>query len=359
MAFVPRDTSYGPQEPEAGVGVYAFPVSAGISPQHHFVIGASQQATRRPVKPLPFLGAHEEEALGLAGQELDLAEARLWLYCLGAEGVRFSYARRSPGRSHLPPGLFVGARRCATRPPAGPRTLRRRGRRLGRPGRAARAGPAGPAGRLPAGAGHLPGAQGLRRHGRGAGRAHPARWSARPPAPRLRPPAPVAHRHGDLLWLPVPLPAGEGAGPRGGGAQPRRGGAAEFGSLMHEVLQGLGRRVMQEEPGARLDPPGAGSIPPGCARSPAKCSPAGPAEARRPWSRPGALRSTRSPGWRRSSSTRTWSRCPAAASCTWSCPEPGAARARRPTARQSRPRVCRRRGLPAGRLQEEQGPFEG
>jgi len=84
------------------------------------VLGVSQEASRCLLKPLPFLGAHEEEALGLAGQELDLAEARLRLYALGSGEVCFSYARRSPGRSHLPPGLFVAAQ-AVREPPAGGR----------------------------------------------------------------------------------------------------------------------------------------------------------------------------------------------------------------------------------------------
>jgi RecB family exonuclease len=98
-------TLYSPGEPAAGIDVYPYRVSAGIAPLHHFVINASQAATRRQVKPLPFLSAHEEESLGL--EEHDLSDQLLELYRLSGHEVRFSYSRRGQGQSHLPPGLFV------------------------------------------------------------------------------------------------------------------------------------------------------------------------------------------------------------------------------------------------------------
>ena len=96
---------YTPQEPASGVAVYPYRVSAGIEPLHHFVINASQAATRHRLIPLPFLSAHEEESLGL--EEHDLSDELLQLYRLSGQEVRFSYPRRSQGQSHLPPGLFV------------------------------------------------------------------------------------------------------------------------------------------------------------------------------------------------------------------------------------------------------------
>ena len=98
-------TRYTLQEPSSGIDVYPYRVSAGIAPLHHFVINASQAATRLQVKPLPFLSAHEEESLGL--EEHDLSDQLLQLYRLSGQEVRFSYPRRGQGQSHLPPGLFV------------------------------------------------------------------------------------------------------------------------------------------------------------------------------------------------------------------------------------------------------------
>jgi RecB family exonuclease len=100
-----NDARYVLREPPAGVAVYPYRVSAGIGPAHHFVINASQAATRHRVKPLPSLSTHEEESLGLL--EHDLSEELLQLYRLSGEQVFFSYPRRGPGQSHLPPGLFV------------------------------------------------------------------------------------------------------------------------------------------------------------------------------------------------------------------------------------------------------------
>ena len=249
------DCSYSPQEPEAGLGVYAFPVSAGISPKHHFVIGASQQATRRLVKPLPFLGAHEEEALGLAGQELDLAEARLRLYCLSGGGVRFSYARRGPGRSYLPPGLFVAA--GAVRDPPG-----------GGPPHPYETEAAAWAGRAELAAPLLPVQQEGFRQALSTSLA-PKGWDAAV-EPLTEPSllAAVLGRLRDPSGLLRLSPTGmqtyfgcpfrylleralglEEEEPSPVEVEPK-----EFGSLMHEVLHVFGRQVREEEPGARLDP---------------------------------------------------------------------------------------------------------
>ncbi len=102
------DSRYGAPVPEAGVNTYGYGVSAGIRPGHHFVIGASQAATRRVVKKLPGLGSHEEAALGEL--EHDLSDTRLALYSLSGGQVHFSYARQGFQASHLPPGFFVAAR---------------------------------------------------------------------------------------------------------------------------------------------------------------------------------------------------------------------------------------------------------
>ncbi len=102
------DTRYGRPVAEAGVNTYGYGVSAGIRPAHHFVIGASQAATRWVVKKLPGLGSHEEAALG--EMEHDLSDTRLALYVLSGGEVSFSFARRGFQASHLPPGFFVAAR---------------------------------------------------------------------------------------------------------------------------------------------------------------------------------------------------------------------------------------------------------
>jgi len=247
--------SYGPQVTEAGVAVHAFPVSAGIAVEHHFVIGVSQEATRHPLKLLPFLGAHEEQALGLAGRELDLAEARLRLYSLSGRSVRFSYARRDPGRSHLPAGFFVSSRAVRAAEPA----LRPD------PYAVEAAAWAGTGSLLPP---LLPvQEEGFRRARPTA--LTPKAWDAA--AEQLADPALLAGVLGRLrdpsgllrlsptgmeLYCGCPFRfllekalglAEEEDSPVA--VEPR-----EFGSLMHRVLQRFGRRVQQEEPDSRLDP---------------------------------------------------------------------------------------------------------
>ena len=125
LAFLAA-TRYGRPVPEAGVNTYGYGVSAGIRPAHHFVIGASQAATRWVVKKLPGLGSHEEAALG--EMEHDLSDTRLALYALSGGEVSFSFARRGLQGSNLPPGFFVAARavREAESPPPHPDTLEER-----------------------------------------------------------------------------------------------------------------------------------------------------------------------------------------------------------------------------------------
>jgi ATP-dependent helicase/nuclease subunit B len=125
LAFL-AGTRYGAPVPEAGVNTYGYGVSAGIRPAHHFLIGASQAATRWVVKKLPGLGSHEEAALGEL--EHDLSDTRLALYALSGGQVHFSYARQGFQGSHLPPGFFVAARvvREAEEPAAHPDLLEER-----------------------------------------------------------------------------------------------------------------------------------------------------------------------------------------------------------------------------------------
>jgi hypothetical protein len=102
------DSRYGAPVSEAGVNTYGYGVSAGIRPEHHFVIGASQAATRRVVKKLPGLGSHEEAALGEL--EHDLSDTGLALYarpaarCISAMRGRASRAVICRRASSWPPG---------------------------------------------------------------------------------------------------------------------------------------------------------------------------------------------------------------------------------------------------------------
>jgi RecB family exonuclease len=96
---------YVAPEPGTGVLVYPYRVAAGINPDYHFIINASQQNTRQVVKHFPFLSLDEEEAL--PGAELDLSAHHIDLYAVSGRTVSFSYARGADESGQLPPASFV------------------------------------------------------------------------------------------------------------------------------------------------------------------------------------------------------------------------------------------------------------
>jgi CRISPR/Cas system-associated exonuclease Cas4 (RecB family) len=96
---------YVPGRYGAGIPVYPFRVSAGMEPEHHIVINASQAATSHTIRRYPFLKLHEEQDLSETQREL--APVHLQLYSHSGRNVLFSYARRDFQRSNLAPPLFL------------------------------------------------------------------------------------------------------------------------------------------------------------------------------------------------------------------------------------------------------------
>jgi CRISPR/Cas system-associated exonuclease Cas4 (RecB family) len=99
------DTRYVKPESEGGIAVYPYRVAAGIQPQYHFIINASQQNTQYIIKKYPFLHLDEETFLKQA--DLDLSDPYVDLYGYSGTEVNLSYARRDFSDSHLPPGFFI------------------------------------------------------------------------------------------------------------------------------------------------------------------------------------------------------------------------------------------------------------
>jgi len=103
--------TYVSQEEAPGIAVYAYRVSAGILPEHHFVLGLSQRACR-VVNPLfPFL--REDQRSLLALEERDQSQAFLGAYCASGVRVHLSCALASPAGPELPAGFFVVQGRLA------------------------------------------------------------------------------------------------------------------------------------------------------------------------------------------------------------------------------------------------------
>lgn len=99
------ETRYVPPDREAGVPVYPYRVSAGIRPEHHFIVNVSEETTRVVVPPFPFLSVDEQARLGLA--DSDSSDAFLSLYGVSGKTVRMTGARAGFGRVRLPPPFFV------------------------------------------------------------------------------------------------------------------------------------------------------------------------------------------------------------------------------------------------------------
>lgn len=97
--YVPR--SAGP----AGVAVYPYRVSAGISPAFHFLVGATQAATQVEWTPLAFLRADERASLGVGDETA--TEEFLDLYQRSGTEVAISFSSEDPGGVELPPASFV------------------------------------------------------------------------------------------------------------------------------------------------------------------------------------------------------------------------------------------------------------
>ena len=107
---------YVAPEPGTGVAVYPYRVAAGINPDYHFIVNASQQGTRQVIRHFPFLSIDEEEELPDA--ELDLSAGYIDLYAASGQTVSFSYARGGTESGQLPPASFVIRGRITAAPQA-------------------------------------------------------------------------------------------------------------------------------------------------------------------------------------------------------------------------------------------------
>jgi RecB family exonuclease len=110
---------YVPGQKGGGVAVYPYRVSAGITPEHHFLVNCSQAATGHRIRRYPFLSIHEEEHFAETQKELSADYLRLYSHC-GSQ-VRFSYSRRDTRGANLPPAFFAAqgfAPQAAGTPPA-------------------------------------------------------------------------------------------------------------------------------------------------------------------------------------------------------------------------------------------------
>ena len=99
---------YVPGTPPPGVNVYPYRVSAGILPEHHFVVNASHAATAVRVTPFGLLREDYQSALG--AEPRDLSAEFLEMYTLSGRSVYFSYSLIGLDGAQLPAAGFVATR---------------------------------------------------------------------------------------------------------------------------------------------------------------------------------------------------------------------------------------------------------
>ena len=88
-----------------GIPVYPYRVAAGIGPRHHFVVGASQTATRVEWPLFPFLREDERRSLGVIDRPF--SDDFLTVFAQSGGEVHLSYSREDFVGPQLAPGWFV------------------------------------------------------------------------------------------------------------------------------------------------------------------------------------------------------------------------------------------------------------
>lgn len=88
-----------------GVNVYPYRVSAGILPQHHFLVNASRRTTEVQIDPFRFLSDPLRDELGLSVN--DVTDHFWEVYTLSGRNVYPSFAEVSAAGPELAPGSFV------------------------------------------------------------------------------------------------------------------------------------------------------------------------------------------------------------------------------------------------------------
>ncbi len=115
---------YVPLRRNEGIAVYLYRVSAAIAPRHHFVLGASHQATRVAFDRFAYLRPDQKERLGLDERDITADVLRLFSYS-GAE-VHLSFAGDTFSGRRLAPPLFLREGLIATPDDVTVRELRAR-----------------------------------------------------------------------------------------------------------------------------------------------------------------------------------------------------------------------------------------
>ncbi len=99
-----RRESYVPRSPASGVPVYSYRVTAGSAPRLHFIMGTTQRNCRLKSDPFSFVREDHKAVLGLSST--DQSEAVLRLYASSGERVVFTASREGFHGAELPEPAF-------------------------------------------------------------------------------------------------------------------------------------------------------------------------------------------------------------------------------------------------------------
>ena len=100
-----EDKVYVPKAEEGAVKVFPYRVSAGIFPDYHFILNASQENTSAKTAGMPLLREDQKAVLGIVDN--DLRPAFISLYAQGGREGFLSYAGESFTGAQTAPGYLV------------------------------------------------------------------------------------------------------------------------------------------------------------------------------------------------------------------------------------------------------------
>lgn len=100
-----KERIYVPPRNEEGIPVYPYRVAAGITPQHHFIVGASHEAVSVTVNRYPFLREDQKQLCDVS--DLDFTDAFLDLYAVSGKNLSISCSRETSEGRRLVPGYFL------------------------------------------------------------------------------------------------------------------------------------------------------------------------------------------------------------------------------------------------------------
>lgn len=96
---------YVPEQPEEGIPVYPYRVSAGTAPAFHYLIGANQNSVRAAEAPIPFLSDEARQVMGC--EPRDYSDRFLEAYSRAPGFKAFTGSRETGSGAQLAPGYFV------------------------------------------------------------------------------------------------------------------------------------------------------------------------------------------------------------------------------------------------------------